>query len=432
MEKILRLIKKIIPKSFFGFFQPVYHFLLAYFAAMIYGFPSKNLKVIGVTGTNGKSTVVAMLSAILEEAGESVASISSLRFRINGKEQKNTLKMTMPGRFKLQKFLLGAVSVDCKYAVVEVTSEGIKQFRHKGINFFMAILTNVTPEHIESHGSFEKYKKAKAKFFYRAKIHILNKDDSNLEFFNNIPAQKKVFYSKSDLPSNFNLKLSGEFNKENAAAASAAAKELGISEEKIKFALEKIESVPGRLEFVQREPFSVVVDYAHTPDALTKVYKTLRETSLVPSPLPLAPKLICVLGSAGGGRDKWKRPEMGKIAKEFCDEIILTNEDPYDENPESILKDIESGFSQNPKSEIRNPKQIPNSKSEIQNYGLWTKDHKLILDRREAIHEALKSAKPGDTVIITGKGAEPWIMGPNGYKIPWDDRKVAREELERL
>lgn len=402
MEKIIRFAKKFIPKSIFRFFQPIYHWLLAYFAALLYGFPSKKLKVIGVTGTNGKSTVVAMISAILEEAGKSVASVSSLRFRVNDNEWKNTLKMTMPGRFKLQKFLRDAVLSGCKYAVIEVTSEGIKQFRNKGINFFMAVLTNVTPEHIESHGSFEKYRTEKAKLFYASKIHVLNKDDYNFEFFKKISAQKKVFYSKNDLPSDLNLKLIGEFNKENAAAAYAAARELGISEETIKSALEKIEGVPGRLEFVQKEPFIVVVDYAHTPDALRKVYETLRGGGR---------GLICVLGAAGGGRDKWKRSEMGRIAADYCDEIILTNEDPYDEDPKKILEDIEMG---------------------IKDYGLRTMDYKLILDRREAIHEALKSAKAGDTVIITGKGAEPWIMGPNDSKIPWDDREVAKEELKKL
>lgn len=399
MEKFLRFMKKFIPKSVFEFFQPAYHWFLAYAAAFVYGFPSKKLKVIGVTGTNGKSTVVTMLSAILEEARESTASISSLRFKIKNHEWKNTLKMTMPGRFKLQKFLRDAASSGCKYAIIEITSEGIKQFRHKGIDFFMAILTNITPEHIESHGSFEKYREAKAKLFCGAKIHILNGDDKeNIDYFSKIPAKKCVIYSKNDLPPDFHLKLLGEFNKENAAAAFCAAKEFGIGEETIKFALEKIEFIPGRLEFVQKEPFSVVVDYAHTPDALRKVYWTLRSEN--PKSEILNPKLICVLGSAGGGRDKWKRPEMGKIAKEFCDEIILTNEDPYDENPEKILEDIGG--------------------------------NRKVLDRREAIREALKSAKPGDTVIITGKGAEPWMMGPGGQKISWDDREVAREELGAL
>lgn len=307
--------------------------------------------------------------------------------------------MTMPGRFKVQKFLREAVRAGCTHAILEVTSEGIKQFRHSGINFHMAVLTNVTPEHIESHGGFEKYRAAKAELFRRAKIHVLNKEDENFEYFNVIPAEKKIIYTKESLPRNIRLKLPGDFNLSNAAAVYVAAREFDVSEEKIKEVLEKTEFIDGRLEFVVREPFSVVVDYAHTPDALQKVYETLSTQDS---------RLICVLGAAGGGRDKWKRREFGKIAAKHCGEIILTNEDPYDEDPGQILSEIESGVSNF---------KFPISK---------------ILDRKDAIREALKLAKSGDTVIITGKGAEPWLMGPNGTKIPWDDREVVREELRNL
>src|SRR3989344_3944895 len=168
LDWALASIKKFIPKPIFNFFQPYYHLCLAYLAAAVYGFPARSLKIVGVTGTNGKSTVVHLITSILEEAGEKVASVSSLRFRINKKEEANALKMTMPGRFKLKKFLREAIGAGCKYAVIEVTSEGIKQFRHTGINFYMAVLTNVTPEHIESHGSFEKYRAAKAELFKKA------------------------------------------------------------------------------------------------------------------------------------------------------------------------------------------------------------------------------------------------------------------------
>ena len=391
----MNFIKRLIPKPIFGALQPHYHKCLAWLAALLYNFPSRKLKVVGVTGTNGKSTVVHLITAILEEAGEKTASVSSLRFRVNGQERKNTLKMTMPGRFKLQKFLRDAVGAGCEYAVIEVTSEGIKQFRHTGIGFYMAVLTNVTPEHIESHGSFDNYRAAKAELFKKAKIHILNGEDPSIDYFLKIPARDRIVYTKKDLPPGIRLKLLGDFNLENAVAAYHAAKLLGVDFTAIKSALEKVEGVPGRLEFVQREPFAVVVDYAHTPDALEKIYETLGGNS------------VCVLGSAGGGRDKWKRPEMGKIAGRFCKKIILTNEDPYDENPEEILNDVERGIAQ---------------KNKLQK----------ILDRREAIREAIKSAEPGDTVIITGKGAEPWLMGPNGTKIPWDDREVAREELHKI
>ncbi|MDP2668679.1 MAG: UDP-N-acetylmuramoyl-L-alanyl-D-glutamate--2,6-diaminopimelate ligase [bacterium] len=412
MDSILRFIKKIIPKPVFRFFQPYYHRALAEAAAIIYGFPSKKIKVIGVTGTNGKTTLVHLLSAILEEAGEPVASVSSLRFKIftgpdlGGKndEWKNTLKMTMPGRFAVQKFLRKAANAGCKYAVLEVTSEGIKQFRHKGIKFYMAMLTNVTPEHIESHGTFENYRAAKAELFKTAKIHILNGEDPSIEYFVRIQAQEKVIYSGKDLPKDFNLRLLGGFNTENAVAAYHAARTLGIDREIIKKVLESFENIPGRVEFIQHEPFSAVVDYAHTPDALEKVYEALRGVT--------KNKMVCVLGSAGGGRDKWKRPEMGKIAAKYCDSIILTNEDPYDEDPKKIIADVEKGV--------------------LFSWSSQTMKYKIIVDRREAISTALNSAERGDMVIITGKGAEPWLMGPNSSRQEWDDRKVVREELKKI
>ena len=301
LDEALASVKKFIPKPVFNFFQPFYHLSLAYLAAAAYGFPARKLKIVGVTGTNGKSTVVHLISSILEEAGEKVASVSSLRFRINKKEETNALKMTMPGRFKLQKFLREAIRARCKYAVIEVTSEGIKQLRHTGINFYMAVLTNVTPEHIESHGTFEKYRAAKAKLFKKAKIHILNGEDPSIDYFLKIPAQNRIIYSKKDFPPNIRLKLLGDFNLENATAAYHAAKLLEIEFAAIKSALEKIEGVPGRLEFIQKEPFAIVVDYAHTPDALEKVYQTLRGPHFTLHDS----RLLCVLGSAGGGRDKW-------------------------------------------------------------------------------------------------------------------------------
>src|SRR3990167_310582 len=249
LDEALASIKKFIPKPVFNFFQPFYHLSLAYLAAAAYGFPARKLKIVGVTGTNGKSTVVHLISSILEEAGEKVASVSSLRFRINKKEEKNNLKMTMPGRFKLQKFLREAVRAGCKYVVIEVTSEGIKQYRHIGINFYMAVLTNVTPEHIESHGSFEAYRTAKAELFRKAPIHILNGEDPSIEYFLKIFGREKVVYTKKDLPAEISLKLIGDFNRENAVAAYHVAKFLVVESEIIKNVLERIKEVPGRLEF---------------------------------------------------------------------------------------------------------------------------------------------------------------------------------------
>lgn len=451
MGRLLQIIKNHIPRGFFRFLQPIYHFLLAFLAAMVYGFPSRKLQVVGVTGTKGKTTAVELMGAVLEGAGYRVASTSSLRVRIGDKETLNDRKMTMPGRFFLQKFLYEAVAAGCTHAIIEVTSEGVAQFRHRFISFHAAVLTNVAPEHIESHGSFERYLRAKLDLFWRLPhegLAIINGDDANQDRFSAATAARKIYYGRegvkvgsnifkirnvsvSERGIQFDIKdtsvfspLQGEFNMQNIIAAVAVGLGAHVSLEQIVSSIAGISGIPGRMEYIQHNPLTVVVDYAHTPDSLRNVYTLLRENSKLQIPNS---KLICVLGAAGGGRDKWKRPEMGKIAAEFCDEVILTNEDPYDENPKEILDQISAGFSQ-----ISNSKfPAPEGRGSPKIIGRQTPNHRKILDRCKAIRGALKSAKPGDVVIITGKGAEPWIMGPAGTKIPWDDRRVVKEELAK-
>ena len=411
--------KTIIKKFTPNFLLRFYHFCWAFLGAFLFGFPgyNKNIKIIGVTGTSGKSTTSDLITRILEEPFDSaqgrsnykVASISTIRFKIGAKEWENKYKMTMPGRFVIQKFLKQAKNAGCKYFVLEVTSEGIRQFRHKFINFDTAVFTNLTAEHIESHGGFENYRNEKLKLFRATKnIHVMNADDENAKYFLNIPARQKIKFSIIDAKKyDFKLNLIGDFNVLNALAAISVAKAYGVDFETCKRALEKAKGIAGRMEVVSENP-KIIVDYAHTPEQLEAVYKSLTTNYSLPTT-----NLICVLGSCGGGRDKWKRPVLGKIAVKYCREIIITNEDPYDENPLSIMKEIESGFSQ-----------IRNQKSEILNY-------KLILDRKEAIQVAVKSAKPGDVVIITGKGSEPWMCVENGKKIPWDDRQIAIDALQK-
>lgn len=390
-----------------SFLLNLYHQFWPFLGAVIYGFPSQKLKVIGVTGTNGKTTVVHMATEILEKAGYKVASISSLRFKIENREWNNMLKMTMPGRMKIQKFLRQAVDAGCQYCVMEVTSEGIKQYRHKFIDFDIAVFTNLTPEHVERHGGFENYKKAKGELFKAAKTAITNLDDANAGYFSNLCKGKKYGYSIKNKNFDFKLSLPGEFNLSNALAAAYVGLSQGINIQTIKRALEDFTGVPGRMEIVVSEPFTVIVDYAHTPDALEKVYKAIYDLRFKIYE-PKGAKMICVLGAAGGGRDKWKRPVMGKIAAQYCDKIILTDEDPYKENAFKIIDEIRGG--------------IQNTKYKILD---------TTLDRREAIKKALQIAKPDDVVIITGKGAEPLMITKQGG-IPWDDRNVAREEFERL
>ena len=415
LDKILYQVKKIIPKSVFEFFQPMYHRLLAWGGAMRYGFPSHSMKLIGVTGTKGKSTTVYMITKILEESGAKVAAIGSLGFKIKDKEWPNTLKQTMPGRFRLQKFLAEAKKAGCDFVVLEVTSEGIKQYRHLGIKFDTAVFVNIHREHLENHGSFENYIIAKQKLFEATKrVHVLNADEARIADFDKFPAEKKITFGinqgdirasdvlategESEFKVNnqaVHLKIGGVFNILNALGAWAVASVYGTEPVIITKALSEISNIPGRLEFIQKKPFAVVVDYAHTPDSLEIVYKTLK---------PANGRLIVVLGSCGGGRDKWKRPEFGTIADILADEIILTNEDPYEEDPQKIIIDIQQGI-----------KRI---------------DHvEVIMDRKEAIGRAIEIAKAGDVVVITGKGSEISMAISGNQKIPWSDREIAKSFL---
>ncbi|MCX6720825.1 MAG: Mur ligase family protein [Candidatus Staskawiczbacteria bacterium] len=356
------------------------------------------MKIIGVTGTSGKSTTTDFITRILEEKGEKVASLSSIRFKVANKEWENKYKMTMPGRFVIQKFLAQARRAGCKYVVLEVTSEGIRQFRHKFINFDCAVFTNLTPEHIESHGGFENYRNEKLKLFKVTKnIHVINADDQNAKYFLDIPANKIVEFCMEDAKdAGIKLNMEGEFNLMNAMAAISVARAYGIDDTVSKRALEKrpkgYPGIPGRMEIVAETPIKVVVDYAHTPEQLEAVYKTFKDENMV-----------CVLGSCGGGRDKWKRPVLGELAGKYCKEIIITNEDPYDEEPMEIINEVAK--TAGPKAQI-------------------------ILDRKEAINTAIKLAQPGEVVVITGKGSEPWMCLENGKKIPWDDRQIARDALK--
>lgn len=432
MENILRACRTLIPEKVFLALQPAYHFTLAFLAALRYGFPGRHLKVIGVTGTKGKTTTVELVHEILAAGGAKVASLSSLRFKIGEHETPNDLKMTMPGRFFVQKFLRDALRAGCSYVILEVTSQGIAQYRHRFIGFSMGVVTNVAPEHIEAHHGFEHYIRAKLDLFWRIPktgVAIINRDDWSWERFSGATGARKMYYGRDAITglgrtvrvekrvigekgisfacgdAAITSSLMGEFNFYNILAACAVGLALHINPERIAEGVARVSGVAGRMEFVQTSPFRAVVDYAHTPDSLRSVYQFLRgeKTKNKKS----KKKMICVLGAAGGGRDTWKRSQFGRIAAEFCDEVILTDEDPYDEDPEKILESICAGFSG----------AVPAKK---------------ILDRRHAIREALQVAGAGDTVVITGKGAEPWMMKANGEKVPWDDRRVVREEAARV
>jgi UDP-N-acetylmuramoyl-L-alanyl-D-glutamate--2,6-diaminopimelate ligase len=359
-----------------------------------------------------------MIHAIFLAAGIPVASLSSVRLKFGEREEPNPFKMTMPGRFFIQKFLHEAKKRGMRFVVLEVTSEGIKQFRHRYIPFAAAVLTNLTPEHIESHGGFENYKRAKGELFRALQgrgVSVINGGDPSAPYFISFPAQKTLTYRLEGeatlVPARYEITkdgitlefsegiisspLKGRFNAENMLAAITVGEAFGVSFDAIKTALSHFTGVPGRMEEIKAKNFRVIVDYAFTPNALRQVYQTLK---------PEARHLICVLGGTGGGRDKWKRPELGKIAAELCDRVIITNEDPYEEEPRAIMNDVARGA---PQAEI-------------------------IEDRGEAIQKALKLAGEGDVIIITGKGSEQTMAVRGGRQIPWDDRATVRKALETL
>ena len=422
MEKIRRFIKKILPRKLFNLLQPYYHFTLAWLGAQRYRHPSREIKVIAVTGTKGKSSVTEIVTHLLRSAGYKTASLSTIQFSIGDHTERNLFKMTMPGRFFVQNFLRRAVDAGCEYAVIEMTSEGAKQFRHRFIDLDALIFTNLTPEHIESHGSFAKYKEAKlslvaalAKSPKRPRYLVVNIDDEHGPDFLDFEVENKLPYSLKDLDLytvhkdgislvfgdvTIRVPLIGLFNVYNTLAAISLVRALGVPLIDIQKYLHDLPTLKGRVEQIKApagaKNITAVIDYAHTPDSLTKLYEAFPQQ-----------RKICVLGNTGGGRDTWKRPEMGAIAEKYCAHIILTNEDPYDEDPQKIVDDMRKGMSDEAPVEV-------------------------IMDRKEAIERAVEVAKAGDVVLISGKGTDPYIMGPNGSKTPWSDAAVTREILDKL
>lgn len=394
-----------------------YHFVLQFIAAVQSGFPARSMTIIGIGGTKGKSTVSEMVFAILSEAGISTALVGTIRFAIGNTSEPNKLKMTMPGRGFIQRFLARAKRKGATHAIVELTTEGARQYRNLFLCPDIILMTNVQKEHIESHGSFEKYVERKwdivRELERSPKPHraiVAGCDDEWNACFIDAKVPVSISYSKHDIPdvqsnefetsftyksTRITIPLPGVFNAVNALGSIKIAEHLGIPLETTVAALKKLSPVQGRVERIEAgQDFLAIVDYAHTPDSLRALYDAFPDK-----------KKICVLGNTGGGRDTWKRPEMGAIADSMCDTVILTNEDPYDEDPKKIVEAMARGMKKEPR---------------------------IIMDRRDAIREALSSAKKGDVVLVSGKGTDPYIMGPRGTKTAWSDAAVVREELEKL
>jgi UDP-N-acetylmuramoyl-L-alanyl-D-glutamate--2,6-diaminopimelate ligase len=417
MRALKKFIQTIIPAPIYARLLSGYHYSLAFTAAFTEGFPSRKIIVVGVTGTKGKSSVTEMISAICEEAGFSTALINSIHIKIGKEQVANTMRMSTPGRFFLHNFLARAVAKECKVAIIEMTSEGARQHRHRGMDLDMLLFLNLSPEHVESHGSFEEYADAKfelgkqlVRSRKRPRVMIANADDPasgrymSLQVEHVIPVSLSSLHGweASDTGGHFPfdgtdvaIRFPGEFSISNALMAATACRALGVKTPAIVSAFQKFTKILGRAESIEAgQDFLVIVDYAHTPDSMTALFKAFEKR-----------RKICLIGSMGGGRDTWKRPVMGGIADEYCETVIVTNEDPCDEDPEKIAKAIASGMKREPL---------------------------VIMDRRAAIRHACEIARPGDAVLITGKGTDPTMYGPNGTSIPWSDARIAHEEIERV
>ena len=413
MQKAKNFLVQIVPAPILNIGLSIYHFSLAYLGAILYGYPSRKLTVIGVTGTKGKSSTAEMVNAILEEAGWKTALLDSIRIKIGGESVANTMRMSMPGRFFLEHFLSDALASGSRAVILEMTSEGARQHRHRFIELDALVFTNLAPEHIESHGSYEAYADSKfeiglqlARSRKRPRVVVADADDPESTRYLMLPVELSFPFSLSvNIPSSaderggyftfFDTRIPvhqpGKFSLKNALAAATLAHAIGIPVGTIARGLDRLKVISGRAERIEAGDFTVVVDYAHTPDSLAALYDAYARV-----------RKICVLGATGGGRDAWKRPVMGKIAAENCEHVILTNEDPYDEDPNMIIEDLARDMKKKPE---------------------------IVMDRRAAIRRALELARPGDAILISGKGTDPSIMGANGVSVPWSDARVAQEEI---
>jgi len=411
---------------------------LADLACAYYGYPARHLCAIGVTGTDGKTTTCNLISAILESAGLGTGLMTTANFRVAGREWENTTRQSTLEALEVQQFLRQMLDNGVTHAIIEATSHGLELQRVRGCDFDIGVVTNITHEHLDFHKTLDNYRRAKARLFEmldpardkglgiqpRA---ILNRDDTSYEYLKPYCRVPILDYGLAetalvravdvqlnahstrfrailpDAEAMIETRLVGSFNVSNCLASIAAAWSLGVSPGNIAEGLATVTGVSGRMENIQEgQPFNVIIDYAHTPDSLEKVLAILR-------PLTNG-KLMVVFGSAGE-RDRQKRPIMGRIAAQMADFFVITDEDPREEDRERILHEIAAGAEALGKQRGR--------------------DFLCIADRRQAIAEAFAHARTGDTVLLAGKGHEQCIiMGRE--KLPWDDRRAAREELHNL
>lgn len=423
-DTLVGVTRKLLPAGALKHVETVYRRSRAKVVSARYGTPAKHLRVIAVTGTNGKTTTACYINEILKEAKFTTAMFTTAVIEVAGESQLNDLNATVATTARMQQFFRDAKKASVDYVVLEVTSHSLDQFKLEGVPIEVAVMTNLTQDHLDYHKTMDNYAAAKAKLFkLKPRFIVLNRDDEWFDYFDQFEAaSQKINYGQHEaaearidriqlyrkgteadvvIDHQTHLELAtalpGAFNVHNMTAATAVAYLLGVKLDDIQEGIANLEAVPGRFErAVDGLDYDVIVDYAHTPDALEKLLDTARDIA--------KGRVILVFGACGD-RDKTKRPIMGEIAARKADRIFLTDEESYNEDPDAIRDMIREG---------------------IEKVGGATMTE--LPDRREAIERALGSAKKGDMVLITGMGHEQFRI-INGKREPWNDTAVVREIL---
>lgn len=427
-QKMVRVVRSFLPRPLVRGVETLYRKTRIRLVSGLYGNPASDLSVIAITGTNGKTTTASYINEILKQAGLKTAMFSTAQIEVDGKLQANELNVTVASVRRMQQFFKQAKKAKVDYVIIEATSHALDQHKLDGVPIEAAVMTNLTQDHLDYHGTMEKYAEAKAKLFEKnPKFMILNRDDEWYEYYAKYqPTDQTITYgtdtdsearidyvklykkgSEAKILVDHQTKLDmatalpGKFNVYNMTAAAATSYLLGVKVSDIVEGVANLESIPGRFErVVEGLGYDVIVDYAHTPDALEQLLEAARAST--------KNRVMLVFGSCGD-RDKGKRPIMGGIAAKKADRIFLTDEESYNEDPQAIRDQIREG---------------------IEAAGGEAKTTEFA-ERREAIEKALKVAKKGDTILITGMGHEKYRI-VQGEKIPWNDSEVVRQILDEL
>jgi UDP-N-acetylmuramoyl-L-alanyl-D-glutamate--2,6-diaminopimelate ligase len=426
VRRLAKALKRLLPQWLFDVIDPLGHGVEAWVAAAVNGFPGLRMRVIGITGTNGKTSTAILVAQVFRAAGYRVGLSTTALYWVGERQYANDRNTTVTNPWDLQRLLSQMRKAGLQIVVLEVTSHALAQNRVAGVHFEAVALTNITQDHLDYHRTMERYIAAKERLFKKPglKVSVLNFDDAVYARYARHSAESHMSYSLEapatlrasniivnstgttfDLEYNGHsepvvLQLPGRFNVENSLAAAGLALGCGLNVEQVVSGLATLPAVPGRMETIEAgQNFAVIVDYAHTPDALENLYSTLRGLT--------QKRLIVILGAAGD-RDRGKRPIMGKLAAELCDYVILTDEEAYSEDPQSIIDQIEPGV--------------------VAGGGVKDASYEVILDRREAISKAFAMARPGDTVALTGMGHQQYRVATSG-KMNWDEREIARDLL---